>query len=310
MSRRPVLEIKHPFQQLLFLLGLMAVSVLIFTLLGQLLSMVFWGVGMNDFADLTNVEEYPENIGVVKFMQSVSHLGLFLVPSLFFTYLTTNNTVQFLKLNKNTSSVTWVLIVFVIIFMSPFVNWTIELNSNLKLPHLLSGFEDWIHNTEEKTRILSNSFLKDTSFLSLVSNIIMIGVIPAFGEELLFRGIMQKMFKNWFKNVHWAVIVTSIAFSTFHMQFLGFLPRFLLGMLLGYLFVWTRNLWVPIIVHFINNTAAVIVGFLFYSGKIKTDVESFGSAANGWFIFLSILTTGLLLGLIYLFEYKKREYRR
>ncbi|MFA5196683.1 MAG: CPBP family intramembrane glutamic endopeptidase, partial [Bacteroidales bacterium] len=138
-------------------------------------------------------------------------------------------------------------------------------------------------------------------------NILMIAVLPAIGEEFFFRGVLQRLLGEWFKNVHVAVIVTAVIFSAFHLQFYGFLPRFLLGMFLGYIFYWSGSLWVPIIVHFINNGLAVVVAWLSARGMVDFNFETFGSSDN---LFVIISSGVIVAGLMFvLFLSKKPEVR-
>jgi len=90
---------------------------------------------------------------------------------------------------------------------------------------------------------------------------------------MFFRGVIQKKLKNILNNPHIAILITSFVFSAIHMQFFGFLPRFFLGMILGYLFYYSGNLWMPIIAHFINNALAVLLMYLPFSEKINTDIS-------------------------------------
>jgi membrane protease YdiL (CAAX protease family) len=108
----------------------------------------------------------------------------------------------------------------------------------------------------------------------------MIAVLAAVGDELIFRGLLQRLFQEWTRNVHLAVIISALIFSAFHLQFYGFFGRFVLGLILGYLFVWTGSLWVPIVVHFFNNAMAVIISFLDSRGVVDADLESFGTSGN------------------------------
>jgi len=104
-------------------------------------------------------------------------------------------------------------------------------------------------------------------------NLFMIALIPALGEEFLFRGVLQRIFGEWFKNPHLAVWLAAILFSLAHYQFLGFMPRIILGALFGYIFLWTGNIWMPILAHFVNNTVGVIYYYLFSQGKIGVDPQ-------------------------------------
>ena len=125
----------------------------------------------------------------------------------------------------------------------------------------------------------------------------LIAVIPAIGEEFVFRGILHKVFRQWTGNAHIAVWISAFLFSAMHMQFYGFLPRLFLGAVLGYMLVSTGNIWVPVLAHFFNNTAAVTVFYLKHNNYITLDIEQIGlgSGAFLYAIFSLIATVMLLL---------------
>jgi membrane protease YdiL (CAAX protease family) len=134
----------------------------------------------------------------------------------------------------------------------------------------------------------------------LLVNIGLIAIVPAVGEELFFRGIIQQVLQTNLKS-HAAVWITAIIFSTIHFQFFGFIPRVLMGAFLGYLLVWTKNMWVPIIAHFANNAVAVL--FYYFKGEGNTfDIENIGKSDT---YLIGIVSLIAVLLLIYLF--RKRQ---
>ena len=110
-----------------------------------------------------------------------------------------------------------------------------------------------------------------------IINLFIMAILPAIGEEMLFRGIIQRYFINIIKNYHIAVWITAVIFSLFHLQFYGFIPRLVLGALLGYMMVWSGNLWVPITAHFFNNAFGVTVYFLFPTSATNNKIDDFGA---------------------------------
>jgi membrane protease YdiL (CAAX protease family) len=112
---------------------------------------------------------------------------------------------------------------------------------------------------------------------------------------LLFRGLLQRLIREWLGNVHVAVFISAFLFSALHMQFFGFLPRMMLGIMFGYLFVWTGSLWVPVFAHFVNNGSAVVVSYLGQRGVPGGNYEEFGATNNTLLIVLSgVAMAGLL----------------
>jgi len=112
---------------------------------------------------------------------------------------------------------------------------------------------------------------------SIALNFLMMAILPAIGEELIFRGIIQKQLNRWVSNPHLAIFLTAVFFSAFHMQFLGFLSRLLLGMLFGYLFYYSKNIWVPILAHFVNNSLALVLALTL---GIGTNDDAFNDTAS------------------------------
>ena len=122
---------------------------------------------------------------------------------------------------------------------------------------------------EQSTADTLEKVLTMNNTLDFLSVIMIIAIIPAIGEELLFRGLIMDFIEQSTLNGHIAVWGSAIIFSLFHLQFQGFLPRLLLGAVLGYAFLYSRNLWVPIILHLLNNAAPVVSLYFF-----KTDLAA------------------------------------
>jgi membrane protease YdiL (CAAX protease family) len=126
----------------------------------------------------------------------------------------------------------------------------IEWNMNVHLP---SGLHEFFKRFEDQAKEATD-FL--TSFYSLTYFIfafVVVAIIPAVGEEFLFRGLIQKYMTGIVNNPHVAIWLTAIFFSAFHMQFFGFVPRMILGAFFGYLYYFSGNIWYAIGAHFVNN---------------------------------------------------------
>ena len=127
----------------------------------------------------------------------------------------------------------------------------------------------------------------------------MVAVLPAIGEELLFRGVIQKIFINWTKNAHWGIWISAILFSAMHLQFYGFVPRMLLGVAFGYLLVWSGSMWLPIAAHFFNNGIAVIAMYLIDKGLLSPEVETFGTTSDSYYsVAISVVLVAVFMVMI------------
>ncbi|WP_333818931.1 CPBP family intramembrane glutamic endopeptidase [Ohtaekwangia sp.] len=168
------------------------------------------------------------------------------------------------------------VILIVMVFMitnSFFIEW----NQHITLP---PGIEKWAKATEEQLAELTKYLTQFDSSAQIIIALIVIAILPAIGEELVFRGILQKEFYRASNNIHVAIWVSAAIFSAIHLQFYGFVPRMLLGALFGYVYYWSGNLWIPILAHFVNNGFTVVAMYLYQKGTVEMDIES--SKAAPW----------------------------
>ena len=198
-----------------------------------------------------------ENISFLKYLQVIQSVGTFLLPAVFLAWLFTGNSYAYLKINTPIKFFSFLLVFFSILFAIPIINFTGYLNSLITLPDSLGVVEDKIRELEHEASELMKSFLNVPSTGGYLVNLMVIAVLPAVCEEFLFRGVFQRLFVEWTRNKHIGIIIAAVIFSFFHLQFLGFIPRFLLGVYFGYLLIWSNTLWLPIAAHFINNAFAV-----------------------------------------------------
>ena len=152
-----------------------------------------------------------------------------------------------------------------------------EWNMNLDFPD--SQFEVWAKQMEEKLKVGVEHIINFTSFTHFIIAFVVIGIIPAIGEELLFRGLIQNFLGRAFSNHHIAIWFTGFAFAAIHMQFYGLAPRMLLGVVFGYLYHWSGNLTVAMIAHLINNGLALLLLYLGTTGTIEVTPEQMESSA-------------------------------
>lgn len=147
----------------------------------------------------------------------------------------------------------------------------IEWNSNFEFPESIAATFDQM---EEQGRLMTAYLTDFHSLPYFILVLLVVAVVPAIGEELLFRGLIQKYLQGLWGNPHVAIWVTAAVFSAFHMQFYGFIPRMALGAFFGYLFYFSGNLWYASIAHFVNNGFTLLMIYLFQKGLIEFDVES------------------------------------
>ncbi|MBR5725475.1 MAG: CPBP family intramembrane metalloprotease [Muribaculaceae bacterium] len=188
----------------------------------------------------------------------------------------------------------WRALVLVIVFYVvslPAMNWLVEANQAMSLPSWMSGIEKMMRALEDSAADATEQLLDINSAWQMLACMLVVGFMAGLSEEMLFRGAMQRTMHDSRLGVHAAVWITAILFSAFHMQFFGFFPRMILGVWLGYLLVWSRSLWVPIIAHTLNNSNVVFFSYLANKGVVAEDFgDQLGLPAEGAFPWLAVVS--------------------
>ena len=261
----------------LFVLLLIALaSVFLFSMLSLLLVQPLFNMSI---AEAANAIYHPEDklaINALKFMQLINAISLFIIPPIIFAFLVTNNKLHYFNLHKGGPYIIYLIIPAIMIGGMPLINFLAEINSQLKFPAWLAGVEHWMKSSEESAERITKAFLAVEDIKGLVYNLLLIAVIPAIGEELLFRGLLQRLFCEGTNSKHWGIWIAAILFSALHMQFYGFLPRMLMGVLFGYMLIWSGSLWAPIFGHLMNNGVAVLAFYFIQQGTISPEIEHIG----------------------------------
>lgn len=282
-----------PFSRLLFYILLSLACFGILFMAAMLLAGPLFGASLQALPDLLTQYANPDAVRLMKYFQVIQSIGLFILPPLLAGFLFTGNSARYLSLDRIPPMKMTGLSVLLFLVMVPLVNGMIAWNESLKLPEIMAGLEQWMRQTEETAAMLTEAFMKTETAGGFLFNVLMIAILPAIGEELVFRGALQRILAGWTRNVHVAVFLSALAFSAMHLQFYGLLPRFFLGMVFGYLFVRTGSLWIPILLHFLNNLAALIFGTLAYQGVLSEDAGDLGSGSPLLIVLSLLLTTAL-----------------
>ena len=228
-----------------------------------------------------------ENISFLRYFQVLQGLGLFVFPAFVTAWFVSGRPFRFLGFSGGFSFKSGFLLLLGVISAIPMVNYISEFNAGISLPEQWSAIEAWMLAKEEMAAGITNMFVNTDSVAILFLNLVMIALIPAVGEELIFRGVAQRILGDWTDNKHLAVWITAFVFSAIHMQFFGFIPRLLLGVLLGYIYAYSGNIWYAIWAHFVNNGFAVVLYFLAAKGVVNEDVDMIGVDSDPFF-FLSL----------------------
>jgi hypothetical protein len=279
------------------------ISAVLFTLISYLTLPLLFDIVFSDLSSSLSDYSIPKSVNALKFLQLFTSVGIFIVPPLLFAYFTGFQ----LQLSQKINRQTVLLAIAIMLIANPFVSYLMHWNQSLVLPDFLETVQRWMEVSEQKAMQLTEAFLAMNSMGDLFINLFLIALIPAIGEELLFRGVLQQLFAKWTGKIHLAIFISAFLFSAIHMQFFGFLPRLVLGLILGYMFYWSKNLWLPILAHFTNNALAILFTYHFVADKIQIDFLNEEIPVNFSGAFISFLAVALLMYLLYKKSIIKKE---
>lgn len=272
--RKPIMHGIRPFPMLVFTSLLVITVGIVFQLLGMLTASPLFGIPLEEMFSLDPVS-HPGQLNALKYIQIIGALGTFVFSSLLLSFLYTGSWGAYFNYKKSPGLVLTIALVFIMVSGLPLVNYLTELNAKMSLP--FDGLENILRNLEEETEEVMMMLVRADTFGMLLLNLFMIAVIPAIGEELVFRGLIQRHLTEWFRNPHLGIIVASIVFSLVHFQLYSFLPRFFLGILLGYFFLYGRSIWYPVIGHFVNNAVGVTFYYMQMRDRTGDALEEIGT---------------------------------
>jgi uncharacterized protein len=303
LYRRPE---HHPVVALLFILLVVALGfIVIGPMVGFFVALPFYPGSMMEMLEaLQNPADHPELKTPYYIIQGfATFIGLIVSPAF---YMKANR--RSIKDLFTDRSVDWMPILVTVIVVIVFTGMNsvvVEWNANFKFPEFMRDFEIWARGREDLATELTEFLTRFESPFELFIAMIVIAVLPAIGEEIVFRGLIQNELLRATRNVHVSIWVAAILFSAIHIQFFGFVPRMLLGALFGYLYYWSGNLTLAILAHFVNNGFSVLLLYFYQQGAFDYNVES-PEALPAHFIMISAICTG---GLLYYF-YKYFEHRK
>ncbi len=266
----------HPFIKLVFLVFLMLSSFFIFSFLGVLLAIPLFHTSVTEIMTLASNVRDARSVDLLKYLQLVQTFSLFIIPPFVFVFLEKERISRYFGFDQPAGKISYLVVFVMVVALMPVNNFLSHWNQNIVFPEALKGLEQMLRAMEKSAEELTRAFMEMRSWGGYLFNIFLIALLPAVGEELTFRGVIQPLFIRWTRSAHAGIIITGAIFSFFHFQFFGFVPRWLLGIVFGYLFYWSRTLWVPMTAHFFNNALAVTAYWLAGSEQVEQEYDSIG----------------------------------
>tara|TARA_B100000780_G_C21097713_1_gene442798 strand:- start:703 stop:1614 length:912 start_codon:yes stop_codon:yes gene_type:complete len=263
---------ERSFSSLLYgLTMLIVVGLLCSQILGAFACQLFFDVAFFSSNSALNIED-PSVINSLKCIQFLNAIGVFIFPSCLFFHFRDLPLLDRLNLNQSLSLGRVFFLFLLALAMIPAANILGSLNEGIYLPDFLY----FLKEIEAETIVLTEQLMKMESYIDLFQIIILVGILAALGEELLFRGLLQNLFQEWWAKKHLAVWLTAFLFSVVHLQYQAVLPRFLLGALIGYVYMNSGNLRTAILLHFFYNTSLVILTFMIQHQTLDASWEFVG----------------------------------
>ncbi|GHB76235.1 CPBP family intramembrane glutamic endopeptidase [Persicitalea jodogahamensis] len=293
-------RVPNTWRSLLVLVGFILVGMSVGNMLAVLFLMKFLGSGegMAGIEIVSTLIQSPESVpngwyGLM-LLQATAHVSTYLIPPiLYWSYIERRSLPDF-RTRALTPPQFWGLTLLVVLAFMPLNGLIIEWNQGMVLPDFLSGVEQWMRDKEEQLEGLTNFLTDFDSPTQFAIALLVIGIIPAIGEEVLFRGVLQRKLMEEWLNPHLAIWVAAALFSAIHVQFYGFIPRMLLGALFGYLYYWSGSLWVAIFAHFVNNGFMVMMLYLYHQKMVDYNIEDNESVPWSAALISLVATSALL----------------
>lgn len=293
---------RHPLASLLVLFLLFIACAIVFSILALVISIGVYGVE----TVTQGVMNGAFSLEILRIIQIISAIGMFVVATILFARTESKDWRGFLSF-KIVDPILLVLTIAIMFSMSPLMEFINETNKNMVLPEALKEIEAWMRLKESEMELMTKQFLVMDSINLLLVNLLMLAIIPGLGEELLFRASLQKILGRWTGNHHAAIWIAAIIFSAIHLQFYGFSPRMFLGALFGYLLVWSGNIWLPILAHFLNNGMAVVGAYMLQQEGKPLDQAFEADPVNMPILIVSTIIFAVLIWYFHSYTIKLKE---
>lgn len=235
------------------------------------------------------------DVSVVYLLQSFLAVGLFLLPPMLMVKLCCEGSLMTNLMVSKPPKVLQILVsVSIVIVSAPMVSWLEDFNLRMTLPDSMASIENWMREREDAAAQIVSKLVDSPDPMRYVLNIVVLALLPALCEEMYFRvGVQTRLLGDKSRVTGtWAVVLTAVIFSALHLQFYGFLPRMVLGAVLGFMLMISGNVWYSIIAHFVNNIIAVTIPFMTAKGVEMVQVQCLDT---WWMALLSAAATALML---------------
>ena len=289
-----------PWLQLLYLFLVSIGFAIIGTVITLGIIALMYGHGMAwQILQMTNTGN-PDFINAFRIFLGLGNtFFMFFVPAIIFAYTIVHEPDKYIGARNYFPPVLILLAIGFMLFLLPTIDILGYFNHKMTLPPSLHGLDRWIHDSEARAAAIVKIVLDMKTVGDLLISLFVVAILPAVSEEFFFRGCLQTIFERWTKNTHWAVWIGAFIFSFMHFEFLGFVPRLLMGAGLGYLFAWSGSIWPSVAAHCLNNGLAVWGYYAWQHHMVKTNPDSNVPMFGQSWIYILSTATALFILIIY-----------
>lgn len=260
---------------------------LLFQLLGTVaaVGLLLWKTG-GQLNAMNATDMMQNHLNLVFLSNTIGQVVVLALGTWFFVRLHTSKQDRRAYLRLRMDESVWPVAglgIVLIVVLQPLIWFLGWLNAQLPMP-------DSLIQMEQVQNDIIESYLKQGQYIWLT--LLHVSLVPAFCEELLFRGYLQRVLeKSW--GIVAAIIVTGVTFGIFHLRLTQLLPLALIGMLLAYL-TWKSNSLLPAMLgHLVNNGGSVMMAYLFPQmmfAEINPD-----AMPPLWMVLLSLALSGFVI---------------
>lgn len=300
MEKRPALAGLSPGFQLMSFFGISMLGYWAAFATGQLILKIS-GVPAADIDSLSGGNIV--NIDALMWTQIAATFCMFLLPAVLVSYFTTGHLFNLYKWERKADALNYLLAGLIIITCALFVQYLILDHNKYVLPTSMHEAEDLLKKAQDANDHFFFAIADSPSIITLIIGFVMVAVLPPIAEEFFFRGALQHISLKLFSNIHLAILFCGLTFGLFHFELYNFLAISFMGVVLGYLYFLTGNMWVNIFAHFLNNALTFLLLLMHRKGWMNMDPN----ADMPWFV---AIPAGIgMCGLLYILikRYERRN---
>ena len=287
-------DMRPPMRMALFL-GLTGIGMI----LGALISFSIVSAILHiPFSEMQKVIMQPEYASMAQFANALASIIAFGLPSIalaFFVKGNWMNNLGFAPIKSYQSAGIVILVALTGMILSGALG---SLTEKIPIP---TDFKNWAEGLEAQYKKAMLSMTHMSSLKDLGFALLAVAIIPSIIEEVYFRGTLQKIVLDSTGKPYAAIILTAIFFSAIHFSFFGFLSRMALGIVLGYVYHYSKTIWLPILLHFLNNGIAVVVLYSIKNNPANVEKMMDDNLPIYWGVIA-------LVGIYYLLKQLKNNY--